>query len=110
MHNDTQECTPIEVAVPADQNMLTTEEEEELERYQELAFEVKRIHRVPKVEVIPIVIGALGAVSTNVKVWHGKLILSGFFRSAQLSAIQWTAHILREGAVPLSSGTLPRNG
>ena len=83
----------MEGAAPADQNILTTEEEK-LERDQELSFEVKRIQRVPKVEVIPIVIGALRAVSTNSKVWYGKLSLSGFFGSALLSAIHWIAHIL----------------
>ena len=42
MHKDTQEWTLIDMAVPADQNILTTEEEK-VERYQELAFEVKEI-------------------------------------------------------------------
>ena len=37
-----------------------------------LIDEVKRIHRAPEVEVIPIVIGAPGIVSTNAKVWFGK--------------------------------------
>lgn len=41
-HKDTQEWTLIDMAVPADQNILTTEEEK-VERYQELAFEVKEI-------------------------------------------------------------------
>ena len=72
VYKDTQEWTLINIAVPADQNILTTEEEN-VERYQELAFEVKRIHRAPKVEVIPIVIGALRTVSKNAKVWCGKL-------------------------------------
>ena len=86
MHEDTQEWTLYDTAVPADQNniILTTEEEEKVERYQELAFEVKRIHRAPKVQVIPLVIGALGTVSKNAKVWYGKLSLPDSFGSAQL--------------------------
>ena len=71
MHKDTQEWTLIDIAVPTDQNNLTTEEEK-VERYQELALEVKRIHRALKVEVIPIVIGGLGTISTNAKAWYGK--------------------------------------
>ena len=50
VHKDTQEWTLIDIVMPADQNILTTEEE----RYQELAFKVKRIERAPKVEVLPI--------------------------------------------------------
>ena len=67
-----------------------------MERYQELAFEVKRIHRASKVEAIPIVIGELGTVSKNAKVWYGKLSLPDFFGSAQLPAILGTALILRK--------------
>ena len=65
-------------------------------RYQELAFEIKRIHRASKVIVIPIVIGALGTVSKNAKTWHGKLNIPEIVVSAQLSAILGTAHILRK--------------
>ena len=49
-----------------------------MERHQELVFEVKRIHGAPKVEVVPIVIGVLGTVSKNAKVWHKKLSLPEF--------------------------------
>ena len=47
-------------------------------------------------EAIPIVIGALGTVSKNAEVWSAKLSLPDFFRSARLSAILGTAHILRK--------------
>ena len=64
-----------------------------MERYQELVFEDKRIHRAPKVEVIPI---ALVTFSKNAKVWHGMLSLPDFFGSAQSSIILGTAHILQK--------------
>ena len=67
-----------------------------MERYQELAFAVKRIHRVSKVEAIPIVNAALGTVSKNAEVWSEKLSLPDFFESARLSVILGTAHILRK--------------
>ena len=47
VHKDTQEWTLIDMAVPADQNILTTEEEK-VERYQELAPEVKEIPQSPE--------------------------------------------------------------
>jgi len=48
--------------VPADQNSVRTEEEK-VEKYQDLAFEIRRIHGALKVTIIPIVIGALGSIS-----------------------------------------------
>ena len=47
-------------------------------------------------EVIPIVIGALGTVSKNAKVWYGMLSLPEFLGSAQSSAILSTDHLLRK--------------
>ncbi|XP_063592583.1 uncharacterized protein LOC134769776 [Penaeus indicus] len=95
LRKDTQEWTLIDIAVPADQNIINTEEEK-MAKYQELAFEIKRIHRASKVTVIPIVIDALGTISKNAKTWHGKLALPDIVGSAQLSAILGTAHILRK--------------
>ena len=95
LRKDTQEWTLIDIAVPADQNIINTEEEK-VAKYQELALEIKGIHRASKVTVITIVIGALGTISKNAKTWHGKLDTADIVRSAQLSAILGTAHILRK--------------
>eukprot|EP00795_Rhopilema_esculentum_P010294 gene10294-18993_t len=67
-HNrpDTQEWTLIDKAVPAGQDIIKTEDGK-LTKYQNLAIEIKRQHRALKVTVIPIVIGALGAISKNAK-------------------------------------------
>ena len=56
VRKDTQEWALIDIAVPADQNIISNEEEK-VDRYQDLSFEIKRIHRASKVTVIPIVIG-----------------------------------------------------
>ena len=69
-------------------------EEGKVDRYQDLAFEIKRIHRASTVTVIPIVIGALGTSSKNAKTWHAKLDIPDIFGSAQLSTIIGTAHVL----------------
>ena len=95
MHKDTQKWTLIDIAVPADQNIIQTEEEK-VEKYQELAFEIRRIHGASKVTVIPIVIGALGGISKRSKAWLGKLGVPDFLGSVQLSAILGTAHLLRK--------------
>jgi len=45
-------------AVPADEKIIRTEEEK-VEKYQDLAFETRRIHRASTVTIIPTMIGAL---------------------------------------------------
>ena len=95
MHKNTQKWTFIDVAVPADQNITRTEKEK-VEKYQELAFEIRRIHGASKVTIIPIVIGALGSISKGAKTWFGKLDVPVFLGSVKLSAILGTAHVLRK--------------
>ena len=85
----------IDIAVPADQNIIRTEEEK-VEKYQDLAFEIRRIHGASKVTVIPIVIGALRSISKRAKTWYDKLGVPEFIGSVQLSAILGTAHLLRK--------------
>ena len=92
---DIQEWTLIDIAVPADQNIINTEEEK-VDKYQELAFEIERIHRASTVTVIPIVIGALRTISKNAKTCHEKLDISDIVGSAQFSAIIGAAHLLRK--------------
>ena len=43
IHKDTQKWTLTDIPVPADQNITWTEEEK-VEKYQELAYEIRRIH------------------------------------------------------------------
>ena len=56
----------IDVAVPWD-SRVATKEQEKINKYQDLKIELKRIWHKEKVEVIPIVIGALGAIPKNLK-------------------------------------------
>ncbi|XP_069977673.1 uncharacterized protein [Penaeus vannamei] len=95
LRKDTWEWTLIVIPVPADLNIINTEEEK-VDRYQNLAFEMMRIHRASKVAVIPMVTGALGTISKNAKTWLGKLDIPDIIGSAQLSDILGTAHMLRK--------------
>ena len=74
---------------------ILTTEQEKVERYQDLAHEIKRNHRATRVTIKPIVIGSLGTISGNAKAWYGRLRLPNIFGNAQLLAIRGTAHILR---------------
>ena len=95
INKETNEWTLIDIAVPFDQNILRTEYEK-IGMYQDLTFEIKRENNIAKVDVIPVVIGALGSYSKNVKTWIEKLKIPNILDSAQLSAILGTAHVLRK--------------
>ena len=86
LQRGTKEWTLIDIAVPVDQHIIETEEEK-VERYQDQAFEIKRIHRASEVTVIPIMIGALGTISKNAKTYYKQIDLPDIIGSAQLSAI-----------------------
>ena len=47
VHKDTQKWTLIDIAVPADQTIIRTEEEK-VEKYQELAFEIREGFMEPR--------------------------------------------------------------
>ena len=96
MQRNTKEWTLIDTAVPADQNVSKTEQEK-VEKYQDLAFEMKRCHGASKVSVVPIVAaGALGTNSKNTRTWHRQIELPDVIGSVQLAAILGTTHILRK--------------
>lgn len=86
VHEDTQTWTLIGIAMAVDQNITRTEEEK-VEKYQELALEVTRIHGASKVIIIPIEIGALQSTSKGAKIWFRKLDVPDFLGSERLSAI-----------------------
>ena len=79
----------------ADQDIIRAEEEK-VERNQDLAFEIKRIHGASKVTVIPIVTAALGTISKNAKTWYGELDLPDIIGIAQLSVILWNCSCVAE--------------
>ena len=79
VHKDTQEWTIIDIDVPADQNILTTQKE----KYQNLALEINRILRAKRVTVLLVVTGALRTISGYTKAGNGRLSLPDIFGSAQ---------------------------
>ena len=89
----------IDIVVPADQNIIKTQNEK-IERYQELAFEVKRINKASKVSVITIVTDAVETILKDARTRKEKLRIPDITGSGQLSAILRTAHILRKVLCP----------
>ena len=76
-----------------DHNIMKTQNEK-IETYQELTFDVKRIHQASKVSVIPIVTSALEIISKDARTRKENLRIPDIIASAQLSAILGAAHIL----------------
>jgi len=56
-----RQCLLIDFSIPFDTN-VKTKTEEKIEKYGELVFEVKRLWNMEKVEVLPIIVGALGSM------------------------------------------------
>ena len=52
----------MDIAVPGDCR-ICEKETEKIEKYDELKREIQKLWTMKKVEVIPIVVGALGAIS-----------------------------------------------
>ena len=62
----------IDIAVPADVRVGEIEREK-VEKYQVLKREIGRLRKLKMVEVVPVVIGALGSVTKGFDRWIGKL-------------------------------------
>ncbi|KAJ8029456.1 hypothetical protein HOLleu_28849 [Holothuria leucospilota] len=92
---DKQEKTAkiIDVAIPLDKN-IRGKEAEKTQKYQDLKLEIQKLWDV-KAEVIPIVIGALGAVSTSLEGHLQRAPGEHDMRKLMKQAILGSAHILR---------------
>ena len=66
VENDEKQCTIIDIATPRD-NRVGAKEKEKMEKYDNLKWEIKKMWSMKKVEIVPVVIGAHGAVSKNLE-------------------------------------------
>ena len=69
---------------------------EKLEKYQLLKDEIAKVWRMRKVIVVPVVIGALGAVSVNFKEYMKRIGVNVRLEVIQKTALLGTAKILRK--------------
>ena len=70
-------------------------EREKIGKYQDLKREVTRLWNMRKVQVIPVVIGALGSVSKEFEKWTESLKIPCITIEMQKTALLGTARILR---------------
>ena len=69
---------------------------EKVEKYQELKREIGRLWKLKHVEVVPVVIGALGSVTKDFERWIRKLGIAYNIGVMQKTALLGTARILRK--------------
>ena len=84
----------VDFSVPWDKNVWGRENEK-VEKYSPLAREVRRVHGV-QTRVVPIVVGALGVVTTRLGGYLKELGIPDIVGGFQTSAIVGTANILRK--------------
>ena len=89
-----KECMIIDVAVPAD-SRTWSKEEENIDKYTELAWELRRTWKV-QTRVVPVVIGALGTIITRHKDFLAEMGIHVSFETIQKASLLGTAHILRK--------------
>ena len=84
----------IDFSVPWDKNVIE-KENEKCGKYAPLAREVRRVHRV-RTQVIPVVVGALGVVSSRLEGYLKEIGIPDVLGGLQTSAIVGTTSILRK--------------
>ena len=85
----------VDIASPWDYR-VHEKEGEKVEKYQELKREIKNVWGIRNVEVVPIVVGALGGVSKRLDGWLAKLGIAINTGLLQKTALLGTARILRK--------------
>ena len=61
----------IDVAIPEDKRLID-KEKEDIEKHHNLKREIQRLWNLKKIDVIPVVLGALGRVTENFEKYAGK--------------------------------------
>ena len=84
-----------DIAVPADVR-VGEKGLEKMEKYQDLKRLIERLWKLKMVEVVPVVIGALGRVTKEFDGWIEKLGITNNVGVMQKTALLGTARILRK--------------
>ena len=71
-------------------------ESEKVKKYQEMKREIGRLWKLKHVEVVPVVIGALGSVTKDFERWINKLGIAFNIGVVQKTALLGIVRILRQ--------------
>ena len=88
-------CVIIDIAIPGDCR-IHEKKSKKIEKYQNLKKELKRLWSLKKVEVVPVVVVALGCISKGFSGWMEILVITLDVGMLQKSVLLGTARILRK--------------
>ena len=80
-------CTLIDVAIPADRNVIQKEAEKKL-KYKSLGIEIKRMWNL-KCTITPVIIGATGVVTRSLRKKFGNCTRKTFDRFSTKDSYTW---------------------
>jgi hypothetical protein len=92
--NEEGTCMLIDVAIPADRNVVR-EEAERIKKYKDLTTEIQHMWNV-KTKVTPVIIGATGTISKSFRKYLSSVPGKHDIKELHKTAILGTAHTLRE--------------
>jgi len=95
IEKNSKKCLLIDPACPFD-TRIERKEEEKCNNYCDLKYEIARMWRMKEVEVIPVVVGALGSVTKDFEKWIQKLDLGITAEMLQKPCLLGTARIIRK--------------
>ena len=95
VNKNERRCAIIDMAIPGDIT-VGEQEKEKIERYQEIKREIKRMWNNRSINVIPVVVGALGSTSKKLKKCIEELGVVISTVLLQKTALLGTARILRK--------------
>ena len=84
----------VDIAVPGD-TRIKTREQDKILKYQDLKREIKKLWNLKPVKVVPIVVGALGAVTPNLRKHLDSVDCNLSISNIQKTAVLGSARILR---------------
>ena len=90
-----KKCLLTDPACPFD-SRIEKKEEEKCANYSELKYEIAKIWKMRKLEVIPVVIGALGTVAKHFEKWIERLDLDLTIEALQKPCLLETVRIIRK--------------
>ena len=76
--------------------MIREKEIEKIEKYENLKKELNSLWSLKKIEVVPVVVGALGCISNSFSAWMDTLGIKLNVRMVQKSVLWRKARILRK--------------
>ena len=95
MEKGEKKCLIVDIAIPVDKN-VGVKKEENIQKYDKLKSEIKELRSMKKVDVVPVVIGALGTVSKKLEKWIDRLEIKLDIEHLQKTSILGKARILRK--------------